>query len=54
MARPVENRASLSGLDDLAPGHYADPLGHPADDRQVMGDQQQRHAEPVAQIAQQS
>ena len=50
MVRPGEDRLGRAGLDDLAGGHHADPLGHLAHDRQVVGDQQQRHAEAVAQI----
>ncbi len=32
------------GLDDPALGHHADPLRHPPDDAEVVGDEQHRHA----------
>ena len=40
-------------LDDLAVAHDADMVGHLADDAEVVGDQQQRHAEAALQILQQ-
>ena len=53
MAGAREDLLGRAGLDDLAAVMIADPVGHLADDRQIMGDQQQRHAEAVAQIPQQ-
>ena len=51
--RPREYLAGRPGLDDLALGHHADPLGHVAHNREIVRDQQQRHAEPVLQLAHQ-
>ncbi len=53
MVRPGEDLCGRAALDDLARGHHADPLGHVAHDRQIVGDQQEGHAEPVAQLAHQ-
>jgi hypothetical protein len=33
-----------AGLDDLALGHHADAVGDLADDAEVVGDEQHRHA----------
>ena len=37
-------------LDDLAVLHHAKPIGDPAHDAEVMGDEQQRHAEPLLDV----
>ena len=52
VVRAGEDLGGRAGLDDLARCHDADLVGHLADDRQIVGDQQQRHAEAVAQILQ--
>ena len=52
MTRAGEDRGGRTGLDDLARRHDADLVGHLADDRQIVGDQQQRHAKAIAQILQ--
>ncbi len=43
----------MPGFDDLALGHDADAIGEFADDAEVMGDEQHRHAVLVLQSAQQ-
>ncbi len=40
------------GLDDLALLHHRDAVGEMAHDAEIMGDQQDRHAEPRLQLAQ--
>ena len=40
-------------LDDLALQHHADPVGDAPDDAEVVGDEQDRHAEPRLQLLQQ-
>ncbi len=45
-----EDPGGRAGFDDLTGRHDADLIRHLSDDRQVMGDQQQRHPEAVAQI----
>ena len=49
----VEDAGGGALLDDLALGHDADPVRHLADDAEVMGDQQHRHAETLLQVLQQ-
>ena len=44
MLRPRENIGGAAGLDDLALGHDADPVGDLADNAEVMRDEQKRHA----------
>ena len=39
-----EDLLGRPGLDDLALGHHADPVGDLAHDAEVMGDEQHRHA----------
>ena len=53
MLRLGEDILGGAGLDDLALGHDADPVGHLADDAEVVGDQQHRHAEALLQVLQQ-
>ena len=49
----LEDRAGRARLDDLARAHHAHALGHLADDPEVVGDEQQRHAELRLQRAEQ-
>ena len=51
--RRGEHRLGRARLDDLALVHDADPVGHLADDAEIVGDQQQRHAEAALQALQQ-
>ena len=51
--RPVEDLARAPGLDHLALGHDQHRLGHLAHDAEVVGDQQQRHAEARLELLQQ-
>ncbi len=51
--RGIEDRFGVALLDDLAVGHHADPVGHAADDAEVVGDEQHRHAEALLQVLQQ-
>jgi hypothetical protein len=44
MLRMVEHLVDGTLLDDAALGHHADPVGHLANDAEVVGDEQQRHA----------
>src|SRR5690606_13297372 len=53
MLRAGEYRFDTAGLDDLAIGHDADPVGDAAHDAQVMGDEQHGHAEPALQFLEQ-
>ena len=53
VARPVEHLVDRAGLHDLPVGHHAHPIGHLAHDREVMGDQQHRHAETLLQLLEQ-
>ena len=50
MLRRVEHLLDRSLLDDLALLHHADPFRDPADDAEVMGDEQDRHAEARLQV----
>jgi len=50
--RVGENGGGRAGLYDLAPRHDADLVRHLADNRQIVGDQQQRHPEALSQIPQ--
>ena len=50
MARPVEDFACGAGLDNLALGHDADAIRHLAHDAEVVGDEQQHHAEACLQV----
>ena len=45
MARALEHLGNRTLLDDLALRHDADPVGDLADDAEVVGDEQHRHAE---------
>ena len=40
-------------LDDLAEVHHGDPVGDVADDREVVGDEEIRQAEPLLQLLEQ-
>ncbi len=53
MLRVLEQLGDRPGLDDLAVGHHADPIGDLAHDRQIVGDQQHRHPEAALQVLQQ-
>ena len=53
VARPVEHLRHLALLDQLALGHDADPVGEAADDGEVVGDEQDRHAEPGLEVLEQ-
>ena len=46
-------RVGRPDLDDLAEVHDRDPVADVLDDRQVVGDEQVRQAEPLAQVGQQ-
>ena len=48
-----EDRLGLAGLDDLALEHHADPVGDALDDAEIVGDEQQRHAEALLQVGEQ-
>ncbi len=50
---PLEDVLHLALLDDAALGHDADPVGHLADDAEVVGDPQHGHAEARLQVLQQ-
>ena len=47
MAASVENILSRASLDNLAGVHHADPISHFGDDRQIVGDQNDCHIEPL-------
>ncbi len=49
-----EDLLGTSRLHDLALGHDAHAVGHFPDDAEVVGDEEERHPEPVAQVAQQA
>jgi hypothetical protein len=49
-----EDLLGTSRLHDLALGHDAHTVGHFPDDAEVVGDEEKRHPEPVAQVAQQA
>ncbi len=51
--RVGENLGGRSGLDDLALGHHADAVGDLADDAEVVGDEQHRHALAGLQLGEQ-
>ena len=53
VAWPVEHLRHLALLDQLALGHDADPVGEAADDGEVVGDEQDRHAEPGLEVLEQ-
>ena len=50
MARALEHLGNRTLLDDLALRHDADPVGDLADDAEVVGDEQHRHAEARLQL----
>ena len=50
---PLHNLGGFSGLDDLPLLHDAQPVGQPAHDAHVVGDEQDRHAQPSLQAHQQ-
>ncbi len=52
MGRRGEHIGDPPLFDDFAAVHYAHPLGHFADDAEIMGDQQQRHAHARLQVLQ--
>ena len=47
MAASVENVLSRSSLDNLAGVHHADPIGHFGNDGQIVGNQNDRHIQPL-------
>ena len=47
VAASVENVLSRSSLDNLAGVHHADPIGHFGNDGQIVGNQNDRHIEPL-------
>ena len=51
MLRPREHLVRRAGLDDLPEVHDGDPVGDVLDDRQVVGDEDQRHAELALEVA---
>ena len=53
MLRRGEDLLHRSLLDDLAAVHDADHVGDAADDAEIVGDEQQAHAEPGANFRQQ-
>ncbi len=50
MLRRRKHRLDRALLHDLALLHHADPVRHLADDAEIMGNEQDRHAEPGLQI----
>ena len=51
MLRIGEQRADRRLLDDLAGVHHQHLVGHLGDDAEIVGDDQDRHAEPALQVA---
>ena len=52
IARMVEHRIGFAFLDHLARLHDIDPVGNPAHDAEIVGDEHDDHAEPLLQVAQ--
>ena len=52
MLRPVKDVVDAAGLDNLAALHHRDAVGHAPRHRQVVGDQDDRHAHPRLQLLQ--
>ena len=53
VARIGEDVGGLAGLDDFAVLHHADPVGEFAHDGEVVGDEQERHAEIAFELGEQ-
>ena len=52
MRGTLENVAGRTPLDDLAVLHYADPVGDPPHDAEIVRDEQHRHAEVALELRQ--
>ena len=53
IARMVEHRIGFAFLDHRARLHDIDPVGNPAHDAEIVGDEHETHAEPLLQVAKQ-
>ena len=53
MSRVVEQRTGFALLDDLAVLHDVDPVGEPAHDAKIVGDEEHGHALVVLELGQQ-